>query len=430
MPSGIDPNALYQQQLAQELLKQSRQGPQPLRRGMPTFSENMQNIRAANSGPITMGGVGRSVLGALRGAAAPIGLATLTGGVGQTVAKSYGDMLVEDEAAKPPIQPGRRNTYLPQELESMQGQPQLQQVRPNVNEVGYVPDELQDMTAIATEPEVEEIPPEMLVEAQDTRLEDLLDKPDRPAPRVEEMPNSRLALETLSTNKVGQAPVRRETPKRGLFGHLGEFLRTGGRNRERDDYNAELETYLKANSFTDPEKLAAGVAQQDVMGARDKNFQAELAKYSGEGMSQQDKYRADMLGAERKASMMEGINKNKAALEHGYRMEEIGASAANQKLSPEAAKIQAAYKIMTEYPDIFTPEQIATVTGVMPTQEGLSAVSKGRQRDDGSAKMMQTLTLLEALKSGRTPTTAKDTKAEAKKKVEIKDTSMLKKKDE
>lgn len=415
MPSGIDPNTLYQQQLAQELLKQSQQGPQPLRRGMPTFSENVQNIRAANSGPITMGGVGRSVLGALRGAAAPIGLATLAGGVGQTMARSYGDMLVEDEAAKPPIQPGRRNTYLPQELESMQGQPQVQQVRPNVNEVGYVPDELQDMTAVVTEPEVEEIPPEMLVEAQDTRLEDLLAQPDRPAPRVEEMSNSRPTLESYLKNNRTPMPVRRETPKRGFFGHLGEFFRSGGRNRERDDYNKELDVWLKENSLTDREKLAAGIADRDVFGARDKNFQAELAKYSGEGMSQQDKYRADMLGAERKAGLMEGIDERGDARKHGYRMAEIGA--AQEKNSPEMQEQKFLNDFIKEYPD--AASYLLEGKGIKTDPGFIESIREGRKKGDGDlGKLMLIRELLGDRLGSKTATTAKGAKDAAREKVQ------------
>jgi hypothetical protein len=316
--------------------------------------------------------------------------------------------------------------YLPAELEYLR-QEQAQTEQPITVPISDSNSEGAD----AEVESIEEIPPEMLIEAKDARLEDLLAKEDRPAPRVEEFPESRSTLAALGKNKVGTPPVRRETPKRGFLGHVGEFFRTGGRNRELDDYNRELEVYQKANQFTDPEKLSAGVAEKDVFSARDINARGELARYSGEGMSQQDKFMADLLSSEQKIGMAGKASAEKDAREHGYRMTEIGASAANQKLTPEAAKSQTAYKIMTEYPDIFTPEQIAAVTGVAPTEEGLSNLSKGRARDDGTAKTLQTMALLQALKGGGpTPTTTKGVKEDAKKKVQVKDKSMLETKKE
>lgn len=434
----------------------------------PVMRTTPANIPAVQAGGIFSKGAG--ALSALRGAGGTVArtvggapivgtqlMAPLAFGAGEGLGRYYNQLMGQGDDQGYYLPPDQalaraRNKQLPQTLPDLSTtstpstsskqdvpfveKPQSEriQTRSNPNTIGYIPDELQEMTVEGEVPQeqmVEEIPPEMLVEAQDTRLEDLLNKEDRPAPRAEEFPESRDTLAALGKNKVGTPPVRRETPKRGFLGHVGEFFRTGGRNRELDDYNRELDVYQKANSFTDPEKLSAGVAEKDVFSARDISARGELARYSGGGMSQQDKFMADLLGSEQKIGMAGKANAEKDAREHGYRMTEIGASAANQKLSPEAAKSQAAYKIMTEYPDIFTPEQIAAVTGVAPTEDGLSNISKGRARDDGTAKTLQTMALLQALKGGGpTPTTAKAVKEDAKKKVQVKDKSMLETKKE
>jgi hypothetical protein len=311
----------------------------------------------------------------------------------------------------------------------------------------YLPEELIDLQPIAEESAhgsdmQGEVPPEMLVEAQDEIPPEMLVEAQllqqQAPPRVEEFPESRGTLKALGQNTSKAPAPYVEKPK--SFGRKAlDFFRSGSRNPDLDKHNAALDNYERQNKLTDRDKIAGDTASKDVFSARAANYGGEMAKYSGEGVSPADKFLTDLYASGEKSSRSEAADSAKGLTEHGYRMEEINASAANQRMSKEQQREAFKHDIMTKYADLF-PELLAEIMGTEPNASSLASIRAGRIRPESSGA--QTLREMVAMglipdkrpKSGKEQveeaqgkSTEKDAKPDpkGKKKVELTDKSML-----
>lgn len=286
----------------------------------------------------------------------------------------------------------------------------------------------------------DEIPPEMLVEAENEIPPEMLSEArlleQAPPPKVSEMPESRSTLEALRQPR-GQVPVRREPPKRNFFQHFGEFLRTGGVNRERFDYLADIDAYQRANALTERERLAGNIAASDIGDVRRLNQAAEMARYGGEGVSPQDKFLADYFAGNEKFDRLIGADIAKSEREHEMRKDLLQSGASVQKLDPEVVRAKFINDMLEKYPDISV--ELLRQRGIEPGQDFIESIRRGREKPDPADKFAAILDratqIREALKSSansggnNTQNSDKNDKNDKSKRDKtnrvIKDTSML-----
>lgn len=403
-------------------------GSGPVQPGMGNFN------RAAPSG-----GGGMGALRALKGAGSVAGLASLTPvayQIGKIGGDAYYDKTMEN-AYKEPNPYSRtlpQQTYIPEELIAMQAQPQQpQQAQAPVREQPLsvpglgAPSTQQGEQGVdymeqpyeQTAQQVEQVPAGMDVEAQPDYQQMLT---QQVPPRVEEMPESRNTLRALGTNKT-ERPTRPEPKKKNFIQNVGDFFRYGGHDPEQDKYERALRQYSAENQLTEPEKLAGGVAEKDIFSARQANYGGEMAKYEGHGVSPSDKFMTDYYSTQEKEGRAAKTSAAKDAREHGYRMEEIGAGAAMQKLSPAQQQEKFLTDFMEKYPD--AAAHLLEQRGIVTDPGFTESIRKGREKPDPLDKMAAAMQALTAMRSGSSPTSTKDIKEAAKKKVEVKNTSRL-----
>ncbi len=161
----------------------------------------------------------------------------------------------------------------------------------------------------------------------------------------------------------------------------------------------ELALANDQQAFNDRDKLRAEMAAKDVGGAQDFNRKAKLHSFEQGGMTPQDEFQLKMLEGDRSFGQKSAHDTEMAGLEHTNRMAEIGANAANQKLSPEQVKATNAAKMLQEYPDLFTPEQIMAETGLQTNPQALQVIANARKKSD----VMDNLLLMMMQQKGLVP---------------------------
>jgi len=277
-------------------------------------------------------------------------------------------------AASPAAQ-GQGNTYSPEELQSLLGQAGVEGPAPapvtlNIGDPNtVVPDEQEGQG-----PEEADVPPEMLVPATSDvppELAQLLGKPDRVAPTRTEHPETAKTLADLGKNVT-----QRSQPKSGFGRSLLKFLVAGSGPIDPTRLDRQEEDLYQAqNRLTEREGVAGKMAAEDRTATDSSNFAGKMAAFQ-QPMSPQDKILADLLGHKDIAAGGQKDAMERLGAEHGFRMQEIGAGAANQKITPEMQQQKFLNDLLEKYPDI-DPGALKA-KGVNADPEAISSIRKGR----------------------------------------------------
>lgn len=202
-----------------------------------------------------------------------------------------------------------------------------------------------------------------------------------PPPVREETPGSSAVIDEVTKEN----PEPKET-----FGRKVKRFITAGSgpiNFSRLD-EQEAGARLAKGALTDKEKVKANLAQSDIEGSRSFNRASQLKREDTGGVTDRDKLQLGALMDQYKMATGERRAEKMAGIEHKNRMAEIGSSAANQRMSPEAQKRQAAYSAAEKNPDIFSADQLEQLFGIRPSPEALKVLQDARLKDNPMTVML------------------------------------------
>lgn len=393
-PTGV-PSRMYTNPQIQENLPRASTGTAGIRGVSPQVAEAASVPRALAGAAPRGGGLLNTALMAL---AYPAGQHIGNWAVGRPGDTPLGasdyeaellrhkdDMLPDISAADAAVPPKVANDRMPYSFGGMTGR--LPQPAPNPAQALAGSEDMRiKLPEMTPQPAVdlEVMPEEEVVQEEaapqtstiDQHIEQLLAQ-RQPIPQEVARPESANALAELS------APKKVEKPKEGLGRKIKRFMVAGSGPFDFTRLDRqELALAEAQQALTEREKLRAQMALTDQQGAQDFNRKAKLHDYESGGMSPQDTFQLGLLGNDRKAAREHGYKGEELGQEHGFRMEEIKAGAANQRMSPEQAQREQAAKLMQEYPDLFTPEQIMQHTGLQTNPEALQVIANARKKTD------------------------------------------------
>lgn len=409
-------------EIIESLKEQKKNDTGPGRRKYPETSRAKAPMVKAGGAFQKTAGMGSKILpaagAALRsaGRAVPVvgtGLALqpLASDLGETMGEAYRGITMEDaykegnpyvkqfaDEARAAGRPGVTQSSRTRTREQEIGQQLMSQLKTNqgVDKTDLTP--AQEGPSVQFQmPEVETITPDVLDEipdetAMDTPVQDpqmqaivemLTGAPER-TPPYEEIP-----VEHGETIKRLSTSTPRE--KKPISG-FRRFLAAGSGpfDWNRADKQDE-ELYQMQNQLTDRDRVAAGYATAEVADAKRFNRGLTSQNFESGGMSPQMKFLADLLSSDRKQDRGEGAQMRLGAAGHQQQMERDRANMRGERDTPEATRSKAALKMMSENPDIFTPEQIEAVMGLRPTDAGLQQMLKARGKGNEAQQMIMAL---------------------------------------
>lgn len=208
------------------------------------------------------------------------------------------------------------------------------------------------------------------------------------------MPKQTPVLETPNANSVEalntltNPPANSATPE--TLGHkIKRFLVAGSGPLDFSRIDQQEATAKQAQQkFTDPQQLSADLASGDVKGAQQFNRESQLEVQKNQGMTPQMKFVLDLLGTQNQLGIEQSNRLGQIGAEHNARMGEIAAGATAQRLSPDMMRREAATKMVTENPELATPDDIYQVTGLHVSPEALKLLQANHQMSALLAQMV------------------------------------------
>jgi hypothetical protein len=293
---------------------------------------------------------------------------------------------------------------------------------PPVTVGGFDPNwESQGVGEFAMEPEVEQVPPEMLVEAQgiDPQLKELLD-----VAMIQQAPLSEpIAQQDLDTRAaLTKNRTEYQKPKETLGRKIKRFFVAGSGPIDFTRLDRqERRAWEEENGYTDREKMALATADSNIRAAEGFNRQGRMKDYDTGGQAPIARYMADILAGDRRQDRGFEQALRAGQVGHEQAIERDALSTRRQQLSPEQQRAKAAYETMQSNMLAFSPDTIEQVLGVRPDAAGMKALLDAKGKSDTMEQVMKAQMLeyiLERMRSrqparGQSGTQARPTQSKA-----------------
>lgn len=351
------------------------------------------------------GGGGSKILGALRGVGKASGvlgtglaLEPLASGIGNMIGDAYRDTSISPNDYKSPARQaadkGKQSFYDSADMVAAFRPSARARISESAQplDLNY-PDDRESYAADA-----EQVPPEMLVPASDDEQAAPEQEADdfmkqvlatiEPRGAVQEQPDPESTQDLKELTKERQG-VRQAEPT-SLIGKVGrgisKFMAAGAGPYDPTRYDRQqLELEKAKQQFTPQEALRGQLAVAEREGRQKFNREAQLENMKTGGLDDVTKLKAGLGTTIYEKQQSRAAKKEELGIEHKNKMEEIGASGASQRESPEAQEARMQREIAVKYLYAFTPKEAKRLTGLDISQQGLDAIRVAAQKDNPMA---------------------------------------------
>lgn len=209
-----------------------------------------------------------------------------------------------------------------------------------------------------------------------------------PRGAVQEQPDPESTQDLKELTKERQG-VRQAEPT-SLIGKVGrgisKFMAAGAGPYDPTRYDRQqLELEKAKQQFTPQEALRGQLAVAEREGRQKFNREAQLENMKTGGLDDVTKLKAGLGTTIYEKQQSRAAKKEELGIEHKNKMEEIGASGASQRESPEAQEARMQREIAVKYLYAFTPKEAKRLTGLDISQQGLDAIRVAAQKDNPMA---------------------------------------------